>query len=110
MKFIEIRDFLLPHDPEWTGDIISQSIIVRKTDIINEIFTVARVYRSMLEMVGVLERLKDVQRLFFCQRNGIGQAAICLGEPIPLTATVETAFIPIYWKWWLKSEVIVFKQ
>ena len=43
----------------------------------NEILTVARVYRSMLEMVGVLERLKDVQRLFFCQRNGEGQAAIC---------------------------------
>ena len=53
----------------------------------NEILTVARVYRSMLEIVGVLERLKDVQRLFLRQRNGIGQAGICLGEPIPLTAT-----------------------
>ena len=110
MKFIEIRDFLLPHDPEWTGDIISQSIIVRKTDIINEIFTVARVCHSMLELVGVLERFKDVQWLFFCQRDVVGQAGTCLSEPISLTATVETVFIPIYWKRWLKGEIIVFEK
>ena len=97
MKFIEIRDFLLSYDPERTGDVISQSIIVRKTYIINEIFTVARICRSMLKIVGVLECLEDIEWLFFRQRDGVGQAGTCLGESISLPATVETVFIPIYW-------------